>query len=190
MSGGKAVRIKKVEYAGEGLQLRVRWANGKTTAVDLHEPVHRLKGLRPRRDPKFFARVKLGEGGHSIAWPGDVDMVPRTVLLAWMGARAGAAAAGDSSCVARVIVNTSALSRNALQLIWQALRLPVFVFLAILQPVVGFVLRTLALLGVLMAFFFKLYGAPHFPFWLMLGISVGCGMTLVGYNALMRMFAR
>ncbi|MGH8133335.1 MAG: DUF2442 domain-containing protein [Steroidobacteraceae bacterium] len=74
MSGGKAVRIKKVEYAGEGLQLRVRWANGKTTAVDLHEPVHRLKGLRPRRDPKFFARVKLGEGGHSIAWPGDVDM--------------------------------------------------------------------------------------------------------------------
>ncbi|MGH8133336.1 MAG: hypothetical protein ACRETP_08930 [Steroidobacteraceae bacterium] len=87
-------------------------------------------------------------------------------------------------------MNTSALSRNALQLIWQALRLPVFVFLAILQPVVGFVLRTLALLGVLMAFFFKLYGAPHFPFWLMLGISVGCGMTLVGYNALMRMFAR
>lgn len=74
MSETKAVRIKKVEYAGEGLQLRVRWANGKTTAVDLREPVYRLKGLRPLREPKLFARVNLGEGGHSIVWPGEIDL--------------------------------------------------------------------------------------------------------------------
>jgi len=74
VSEGKAVRIKKVDYAGEGLQLRVRWGSGKTTAVDLREPVYRLKGLRPLRDPKLFARVKVGEGGHSVAWPGETDI--------------------------------------------------------------------------------------------------------------------
>ena len=83
-----------------------------------------------------------------------------------------------------------ALSRRVLQILWQALRLPVLVFLAILQPVVRLVLGAFALLGVLMAFFFKLYGAPHFPFWLMIGMSVGLGMGLMGYNALLRILAR
>lgn len=34
-----------------------------------------LCGLRQRlRDAEFFARVTLGEGGHSIEWPGDLDI--------------------------------------------------------------------------------------------------------------------
>jgi hypothetical protein len=82
------------------------------------------------------------------------------------------------------------LSRHVLHLLWNALRLPVFVFLEILQPVVAFVLGALALLGVLMAFFFKLSGAPHFPFWLMIGTSVALGTCLVGYNAVLRFLAR
>ena len=49
MSETKAVRIAHVRYAGE-YTLRLRWVNRKTMSVDLREPVHRLKGLRPLRD--------------------------------------------------------------------------------------------------------------------------------------------
>jgi len=49
----------------------------------------------------------------------------------------------------------------------------------------------LALLGVLMSFFFKLSGAaPHFAFLTMLEISVGFGLVLIGYEALIRYFSR
>ena len=57
-----------------------------------------------------------------------------------------------------------------------------YVFLVILEPVVRFILGALALLGVLTALFFKFYGVPHFPFALMLGMSVGLGLSLTGYT--------
>ena len=79
---------------------------------------------------------------------------------------------------------------GTLRLLWHVLRLPVFMFLAILEPVVSFVLGALALLGVLTALFFKFYRVPHFPFALMLGVSVGFGLMQVGYYALLRLFGR
>jgi hypothetical protein len=82
------------------------------------------------------------------------------------------------------------LLRGTLRLHWHALRLPLFMFLAILEPIVGFILGALALLGVLTALFFKFYGAPHFPFALMVAVSVGLGLMLVGYYALLRLFGR
>ena len=54
------------------------------------------------------------------------------------------------------------VGRGALWLLSKSLSLPVFVFLAILEPVVRFVLGSLALLCVLAAFFFKLIGARTF----------------------------
>jgi hypothetical protein len=80
--------------------------------------------------------------------------------------------------------------RAALCLAWHALRLPVFLFLAILEPVVRLVLGTLALLTVLTAFFFKAYGLPHFPFWPMIAASLGLGLLLMVYHALLRLFSR
>ena len=82
------------------------------------------------------------------------------------------------------------LLRGTLRLLWHTVRLPVYVFLVILEPVVSFVLGALALLGVLTALFFKFYGVLHFPFALMLGVSVGFGLTQVGYYALLRLFGR
>ena len=79
---------------------------------------------------------------------------------------------------------------RTLRLLWHVLRLPVFMFLAILEPVVSFVLGALALLGVLTALFFEFYGVPHFPFALMLGVSVGFGLMQLGYYALLRLFGR
>jgi hypothetical protein len=73
MNDTKAIRIASVKHAGE-YKLRLRWMSGKTMTVDLSEPVHRLKGMRPLRDQAAFARAAKGEGGHSIVWPGEIDM--------------------------------------------------------------------------------------------------------------------
>jgi hypothetical protein len=84
-----------------------------------------------------------------------------------------------------------ALAMGSLRLVWRLIRLPILTFLVILQPVVGLVFGGLALLGVLMSFFLKLSGAaPHFPFLMMLAISVGFGLALIGYEALIRYVSR
>lgn len=73
MSETKAIRIASVKYAGE-YTLRIRWANGKSMPVDLQEPMHRLKGMRSLREREVFALATRGEGGHSLVWPGGIDM--------------------------------------------------------------------------------------------------------------------
>jgi hypothetical protein len=67
------IRVASVKPAGEYV-LRVRWVSGKQLLVDLRDMVHRLKALRALRDPAVFARAVVGEGGHSAAWPGDLDI--------------------------------------------------------------------------------------------------------------------
>ncbi|HXR91861.1 MAG TPA: hypothetical protein VN750_16435 [Steroidobacteraceae bacterium] len=68
-----AIRVESVAITGV-YSMRLRWTNGKTLEVDLREPVFRLKGLRPLRDAAVFARAGVGEGGHSVVWPGALDM--------------------------------------------------------------------------------------------------------------------
>lgn len=71
---GKLPRILSVKAAGE-FRLRVRFANGKSFAVDLDGEVRRFKPYRSLRDQALFARVAVGEGGHSVTWPvGELDM--------------------------------------------------------------------------------------------------------------------
>lgn len=71
--------------------------------------------------------------------------------------------------------------------LWQCIRLPLFLLLVILEPVVNLVLGSLALLGVLTALFWKLAGPPHFPLVLVLGISLGFALALTCYRALLRL---
>jgi hypothetical protein len=68
-----AIRVESVVTTG-AYTIRLRWTNGKTLPVDLREPVFRLKGLRPLRDTAVFAQARIGGGGHSVVWPGDLDM--------------------------------------------------------------------------------------------------------------------
>jgi hypothetical protein len=68
-----AIRVESVATTGE-YSMRLRWTNGKTLTVDLREPVFRLKGLRPLGDTAIFAQARVGEGGYSVVWPGDLDM--------------------------------------------------------------------------------------------------------------------
>jgi hypothetical protein len=74
-----------------------------------------------------------------------------------------------------------------LRLLWQCVRMPALLLLVTLEPVVSFVLSALALLGVLTALFWKLTGPPHFPFFLVLGISLGFQLALILYHALLRL---
>ena len=71
-----------------------------------------------------------------------------------------------------------------------SVRLPLLVFLGVLEPVVDFVASSLALIGLLMAFFWWPLGVPHFPFVLMLGMSIGVGAVLAAYQAILRALAR
>jgi hypothetical protein len=54
--------------------VHLSWANGTNAKVDLSDPIHRLKGLRPLRNPEVFAQVQLEEGGRSLEWPGDIGI--------------------------------------------------------------------------------------------------------------------
>src|SRR5205823_13009926 len=105
-------------------------------------------------------------------------------------ARYGRSADSDAMNQSSSRVVAGGLLRGTLRLLWHAVRLPVYMFLVILEPVVRFILGALALLGVLTALFFKFYGVPHFPFALMLGVSVGFGLMQVGYYTLLRVFGR
>jgi len=73
MSANTAVRVVDVRPIGACI-LQAKWQNGRKLPVDLAEPIHRLKGLRALRDPAVFARAEVGEGGHSVVWPGDLDI--------------------------------------------------------------------------------------------------------------------
>jgi hypothetical protein len=73
MSDTKAIRIASVKHGGH-YKLRLRWVSGKTMVVDLSEPVRRLKGLRSLRNESVFARAAKGQGGHSVVWPGEIDV--------------------------------------------------------------------------------------------------------------------
>jgi hypothetical protein len=71
--------------------------------------------------------------------------------------------------------------------LWQPIRFAALALLMILEPVARFVLSASALLMTLSALFLKATLSRPFPFWGMLGASVGCMFLLVLYYSLMRL---
>jgi len=80
--------------------------------------------------------------------------------------------------------------RRTLWLAWQWVRVSLFLLLGTIEPVVSFALGSLALLGILMTFFWWSIGAPHFPIVLMLGISLSLAAALAAYQGLLRLLNR
>ena len=74
------------------------------------------------------------------------------------------------------------LGRHIFWVLWQCIRVPLFLLLVTLEPVVTFVLGSPALLGVLTALFWKFLGPPHFPFVLVISISLGLQLALILYH--------
>ena len=95
--------------------------------------------------------------------------------------------ANISASAENKLTSASDLGLCILWLLWQCVRVPVLLLLVTLEPIVSFVLGSLALLGVLTAFFWKLVGPPHFPLFLVLGISLGFALALVLYHTLLRL---
>lgn len=69
----KPPQIEAVEVVGAA-SLRITWSTGEHLDVDLSEPIKNLKALAPLCDPAFFARVEVGEWGHSLVWNDQIDL--------------------------------------------------------------------------------------------------------------------
>jgi hypothetical protein len=55
---------------------------------------------------------------------------------------------------------------------------------------VRLVLGALGLLSLLAALFYEFFSSlPHPPFWTLLGFAMGCGLTLLLYERLLRVFS-
>ena len=83
----------------------------------------------------------------------------------------------------------STCSVPSIRWLWRVACLPVLMLLVILEPLVTFMLAALALLGLLTTLFFYLVGPPEFPVWTMLALSLGFGIALVPYYALIRLLS-
>jgi hypothetical protein len=84
----------------------------------------------------------------------------------------------------------SGIATGTLILLWHAVRIPVFVVLRLAQPLVRLVLGALGLLSILSALFYQFASAePHRPFLVLLGFGVACGVTLLVYERLLRLFS-
>ena len=74
---------------------------------------------------------------------------------------------------------------------WDVVRLPLLAVLVFLAPVVEFVCGGLLLLGLLVSIAFKISGAAaHYPFWPMVGLSLGFGLFVILYHALIALLSR
>ena len=77
---------------------------------------------------------------------------------------------------------------RALTIVWRAVCAPVHALLALLEPIVSFVLGLLALLGICMSLVFEMV-RPEFPFWTMMSISLSFLFALGVYHLLLRLTA-
>jgi len=85
----------------------------------------------------------------------------------------------------------SSVARKIGRIGWNAIKLPLQALLVLVAPVVRFALTGVGVIGILVAFLFEFSGAaPRFPFWLVFGMSVGCGGLVLALNALMRRLDR
>jgi len=64
--------ITAAEPHSENGSVTLTWANGATTENSFRHLIG--KGIfAPLADPAFFAQVRIGEGGRSLEWPGELD---------------------------------------------------------------------------------------------------------------------
>lgn len=72
MSATDAMRkIEKVK-ATRNARLRLAWSDGTEANIDLSAWLEKAT-FAPLREPAEFARVKIGDWGHSLVWPSGVE---------------------------------------------------------------------------------------------------------------------
>lgn len=69
----KLLTIKRVK-ALEPYRLRLSWSNGLSATVDVADAISRNRSLAALKNTALFAKVRLGEWGHSICWADNVEL--------------------------------------------------------------------------------------------------------------------
>lgn len=77
--------IERVEPIGPA-QLRLSWSGGVEAEIDLSGWLTH-PGFSSLRDPAEFARVQVGDWGHSLAWPNGVEAGADRLWLETLSAR-------------------------------------------------------------------------------------------------------
>lgn len=72
MSSGKMPTITAVEAAAPG-QLGLLWSSGQRVDLDLSVWLDDT-ALEPLRQAEIFDAVQVGDWGHSLTWPGDIEI--------------------------------------------------------------------------------------------------------------------
>ncbi|HEY6927023.1 MAG TPA: hypothetical protein VI653_26335 [Steroidobacteraceae bacterium] len=80
---------------------------------------------------------------------------------------------------------------GVLRLAFEVVRLPLLAILTLFAPVIEFLCGGLLLVGLLTSIAFKISSVgPSFPFWHIVGISLGFGVFVFVYYALIRLLSR
>ena len=64
--------IVKASPDSDNFTVRLAWKHGAETVADFSDIVGRGV-FAPMADPAFFAKVKIGDAGNCIEWPGGLD---------------------------------------------------------------------------------------------------------------------
>lgn len=73
-------RIATVAPGDRPMTLRIGWANGAESRVDVSGMVSTFRVFEPlRSDRDLFARVRVGEYGTDVVWTDDIDMAAETL---------------------------------------------------------------------------------------------------------------
>ncbi len=87
----------------------------------------------------------------------------------------------------RALGTIGSFLQNVLVIALQTARLLIVAVLMLLEPVLGFVLCGLALVGVIVSVILKFSGsAPNFPFWSALAMSAGLYFAFLLYGVVVR----
>jgi hypothetical protein len=75
---------------------------------------------------------------------------------------------------------------NIMVTAWQVARVLIVAILMLVEPIIGFVLCGLALVGLIVSVILNFAGAPNFPFWPALAMSVGLYVAFLLYVVVVR----
>ena len=100
----------------------------------------------------------------------------------------------NSLTAQRAAANTrnrlAGIGRGLIHFSWTAVRVPLLALLVTMEPLVCWILGAVAVLGVLVSLLFEfVVRLPHYPFWLMMGISVGVAALQIPYYLLIRLLS-
>ncbi|AQR62383.1 hypothetical protein BZG35_12560 [Brevundimonas sp. LM2] len=57
----------------DGHRLALTWGPGEEATVDF-APIVKIPPFRPLADTAVFAEVEVGDWGHSLVWPGEIEI--------------------------------------------------------------------------------------------------------------------